>query len=200
MLSSWLTRIADGKEEYIINPGISARPDYDFLGDLWNRREDAEEVIKSKAQQFPIVNKINITSVSGLKEDARKHPFLWKGEFGNMAPDVIRWIWNPQTGEMIINAHDNHAQMVPRKSKFGEWVRGFYLPARKMVLVRPYFNPQKKGKFLQDWNEEHSATNDRVMSVIYGLLIGLMRRIPGLKVQLNIGNNDVKQLTGRANV
>lgn len=108
--------------------------------------------------------KIEITKTEGLSPLSKKvvSPFFWKGD-NNKKPAMIRWMWNPLSGEMRLSATGQmHSSYVKKDEKFDHWVRGFYFPEKKHIVIRPYapFGPY----------EYDSEISNRMLDYIGNLL------------------------------
>jgi len=60
-------------------------------------------------------------------------------------PERVRWMWHPRTGEMRIShaEQDHHATMLDagENKHYDQWVRGYYFPKHRKVVIRAHPNP-----------------------------------------------------------
>jgi hypothetical protein len=111
-------------------------------------------------EKAPIVSRINVTDTGTLQPPQGKtgpkltHPFFWVNQYG-VRPDIIRWVWNPITGEMRLGEVHNHAMLISSNDmSFDNWLRGFYFPEKKEIAIRPFgvsdnFDPEKSKKIIE---------------------------------------------------
>ena len=97
------------------------------------------EYIKSGRQRISTM--VNVGSVTGLVVPAKAKkdlfPFFWVSD-DLKAPGVIRFSWHPISGEIRIRSYGQHAADMGVKDKQEEWLRGFYFPKEKHLVLRPY--------------------------------------------------------------
>lgn len=130
------------------------------------------------------------------KEDASPFEYRPFGKF-----DVLRWIWHPQTGQFILSASPSHALMIPSnpngtRSKFTEWVRGFWEPDKKRIMIRPYFNPPSTNQAME-WTDDDRTLNSIVLDKIENLLRAeLEPQFGKIEFVRNVDNDKVQRLTG----
>jgi hypothetical protein len=150
-------------------------------------------------EKAPIASKINITNTGYLEPPQGKggtkkllHPFFWVNQYGEK-PSVIRWVWNPHTGEMRVGDQMSHAMMISSKDmSFDNWLRGFYFPAKKEIAIRPFG--------LAD-----SFDSDRSQKVIEKFAAMILPRVKSndpspsrpIKIVTNIGGDYVNNSTLR---
>lgn len=112
-----------------------------------------ESLMAARAMEYlvssgKIANRINVTKVEGLKPPISKdgniqpvHQFFWDSDMGltPQKPKVIRFNWNPFTGEMrILGRVGQHSDLMDQGEKdFDGLLRGFYFPDIKEVVLRP---------------------------------------------------------------
>jgi hypothetical protein len=143
---------------------------------------------EAQAKKFPINSNINITNTGELvapKGKPKAFPFQYVMPMGN-APETIRWVWNPRTGEMRMNPSGFHAQQIKKDEKFDQWVRGFYFPKKKLVAIRPYFSPS--GAY-DNWDASHAALNENIVA---RLTQALNKAFPGAKIEQGVDNQWLK--------
>jgi len=180
-------------------------------------------IIKQAApKRFPFSNDVNFANLNssglmiehGVDTPAEKdkllktHPFLRPDSNGRLPP-YMRWMWNPRTGEMLINTGAGmHADMLAnynRKQKeagkpisdFNSWLRGFYVPKTNDFAVRPYYMAQERLPFAvqrqQDYAPgltiEEQSVNDDMQHRIKSLVEkGMGKPIPKKNFHTNVDN------------
>ncbi len=142
-----------------------------------------------------IMRKLTITRAIGLMRSVEDNPFLWVSEYTGTPPSWIRWVWNPQRGTMYLGAPPScrrHVDIIPpsRRYPFGAWVRGFFFPAEKWIGIRPFWWPASPG---EDWTRQDAALNKKVMRVLVPML---QRQLPGCRIETDIDNQRLTELTG----
>jgi len=177
----------------------------------------SQKYLEARARQFRIVRSVNVVGVSGLeppiiespvseiqedlpevsevpKVDQNAHPFFWK-ERGQRVPSEIRWIWNPQTGDMYVGTQSRHAGMTPSGTDWDSVLRGFYFPSNKTVAIRPFYWPN--GTYDQ-WDSDHAELSaDIQMIFVTAIQPTLEQQEPAVQFQLNIDNKWLQSTTGR---
>lgn len=150
-----------------------------------------------RARCLRIVSKLRIAEARGLEApaDGSTSPFMWVREYSNRRPFWIRFVWNPQTGTMIVGTNPacfHHADLMPasRRYPFGAWVRGFYFPEWTLFAIRPFWWPRAKH---DSWNESHKELDRRILKVLVPLL---KDQIPSSKVAVGINNAWLAEKTG----
>jgi len=150
----------------------------------------------SRARDIKIVRKITIVKTLGLKRSgAEDNPFLWNSDSTGKPPFWIRFVWNPQTGKMILGVHPccrRHADIIPRSRRypFGAWVRGFFFPAERWIGIRPFWWPTRPE---DEWSQQHAALSNKIMRALVPML---RRKLPGCRIEVNIDNKRLTELTG----
>ena len=129
-------------------------------------------------------NNLNITSTGQLlPQKNKKNPFLWLNPFTNKPPDVIRWIWSPETGEMRLGMETFHGEQIGKNSKlFDSWVRGFYFPKTNKFAVRPFYWPEGAYDY---WDKDHRMLNAVIMDATSKILKNIM---PNAEIELEVDN------------
>jgi hypothetical protein len=97
------------------------------------------------ARQFPIVRAMNVTATTGLepKPEAGDRLPLWWVEQGTLkTPPIIRFCWQPRTGELRVGTQFRHKlQIMRHEFPFEAWLRGFSFQTEGVVALRTYFWP-----------------------------------------------------------
>ena len=149
----------------------------------------------NSSRNIKIVRKLTIIKTVGLKRSDEDNPFLWHSSYTGKRPFWIRFVWNPQTGRMILGVPlecYHHKDIIPssRRYPIDAWVRGFYFPEKRWIGIRPFFWPAGPE---DQWNKQHATLNDRIMKA----LVPMLRRIlPKARIETNIDNNRLAELTG----
>jgi hypothetical protein len=120
-----------------------------------------KDVIAVQLQTFPLAEKIDYRYLGGLQEEDKSygeklnqkirktHPFHRMNYMGTEKPTVIRWMWNPKTGEMLLDSSQMHAithagylQRLRGQGQttddFDLWLRGFYFPKTRELAIRTF--------------------------------------------------------------
>jgi len=192
-----------------------------YLYDAWRNRSDIgpdfvapQETVPLK-QEFQPTNQMNVRLSPKAKNwfeppkdaqgnpDPNASPFLWKPRSNDYSDNIIRWIWHPVSGDFILGENSEigqHSSMMPSRSemenppKFQEWVRGFWIPREKKIIIRPYFNPNSS---TATWDEEAAEINARVTQQIESLLRAHLEPLVGeLIIMSNATGPDVQRMTG----
>jgi hypothetical protein len=88
------------------------------------------------------VHRVNgLTPPPGMENE---FPFFWISTYDHKAPDKIRWVWSPLSGEMIIGNDSRHFNQLGENPTHerDSYVKGFYFPEYKTVAIRPFHWPQ----------------------------------------------------------
>lgn len=121
---------------------------------------------------------------------ATRHPFDRNERFADEPPRVIRWMWNPFTGDALMCASGRHADILRRframarrrSAPFGEWLRGFWFPRTKELVMRPY-DVDAIG-----WDDDWTYS-DRMQRRVKELIEKqLKRKIPAKRFFMNVTN------------
>jgi hypothetical protein len=120
---------------------------------------------------------------------ATRHPFFRNERFRDEPPRVIRFLWNPQSGDALLGASGRHADVLRRYAgkkrrvtPFREWLRGFYFPRTGKLVARP-FDVAAIGRD-GDW-----AFSDRMQRHVRRIVERqLKRKIPNVKFHMNVDN------------
>jgi len=92
----------------------------------------------------------------------------WTGE----RPDVMRFMWHPETNDFILSGNRQHANLlhshkvVEKKDvpKFDEWVRGIYSRKTNTIYLRPYFNrPDPYTEFNVRFEKQSVRSQERLL-------------------------------------
>jgi len=172
-------------------------------------RVSSKKYVDARARRFRIVHSVNVVGISGLepplveslddpesppKPDMQAYPFFWK-EIGQKTPQEIRWIWNPQTGDMYVGTQLRHAGMTPQGTEWDSVLRGFYFPSNKTVAIRPFYWPD--GSYDQ-WDTGHAELSaDIQMIFVTAIEPTLKQQEPEIDFKLNIDNKWLQSTTGR---
>ena len=120
------------------------------------------EVVAVQLRTFPLAEKIDYRYLGGLQEESKSydeklnqkirntHPFHRMNYMGTEKPSVIRWMWNPKTGEMLLDSgqmhamtHGNYLKRLEEQGKttdeFDLWLRGFYFPKTRELAIRTFY-------------------------------------------------------------
>ena len=129
----------------------------------------------------------------------QEHPFYWKEQFRSYEPDELRWSWNPKTGDLVVGADADHiAQINSRYPNIDQWVRGFYIPSKNQVIVRPfYWEQNEKNAERVGWDDKHEALNAELIgTIVYLLEATLPKKVK--QWEFNVDNEWLSQvLKGR---
>jgi len=157
-----------------------------------------------------------------LRKLRKTHPFMRDERMEWKPPEVIRWMWNPQTGEMISKAGrtTEHALILKgfedalkRRGKkrnfnapphnYGFWIRGFYFPRTNELAMRPYDISvlEPSALLMRDPDNEEKFLREaglystEVQRRLKELLEKQMRR-KFKKVYYDVGTEDLRQHFG----
>lgn len=91
------------------------------------------------------------SKLNSPEKDFSAHPLLREHAFGQGAPEFVRFMWNPWTGEMLLTSDTarDHSQMLANYKKklqgkgkntspFDAWIRGYFNPKDHSIMLRPW--------------------------------------------------------------
>ncbi len=174
------------------------------------RKEEAPVVSDGMRDQArvakfgPIASTPNYVSVSGLYKPQGAPeglpPLLWKNLDGS-TPDLIRFMFNPKSGATYVGTQQFHAYQLGKRrehGQFDEFVRGFYIPKRKTIALRPFSNPDGKYDTFDRAARVLSDTVHRSMTAMFQR--ELDPYVKGLKIDTGpeggLGNEYLKKQYG----
>ena len=163
-------------------------------------KKGKKEIVAALIETFPLAKQIDYRMLSGLQEESdaydkelnqqirKTHPFNRPDYAGVQKPSVIRWMWNPKSGEMLMDSSQMHAIMhgvymntLRGKGKstadFDLWLRGFYFPGTRELAIRP-FNLEAlfpKSQYASEddeaeYREAAAEFSDRMQEYLRGML------------------------------
>lgn len=126
--------------------------------------------------------------------------FAWVTPNGN-PPASFRWMWNPETGQVLLHWGTSsagamqHALMLRNHEKskgkisFDKWLRGYYIPGKQLVLMRPYGDESL-------WDDpEMPEVNAKVQQAAEAHFQRLMGSYaPNLSIMNNISNREAVEI------
>ena len=148
------------------------------------------------ARDIQIVSRINIAETKGLcpPPTAKSvHPFFWIEDGTNKLPDVIRFSWQPQTGDCYVGVVIRHVFQIPKDERypFASYLRGFSFPGSRTIALRTYYWP---GETYDFFDESHADLHDRVTD---GFLAALKPSLPrGVRTFRSVDNHWLRQTNG----
>jgi len=154
---------------------------------------------RSIEKKLVLSSKLTIKEVDGLMPSKKKgvFPFFWKDANGQI-PQMIRWSWQPASGDFLItsNAQPNFHSMQIQKfgsgHEYESWLRGFYFPAKNQLVIRTYFNPS--GVY-DDWNAKHREIDQEVETHFIVLIERVAKH--QFEVQTGVNNNYLRNTYSR---
>ena len=154
-------------------------------------------------QKIPISDAVKNVDVQGAQEEGdiedekerkkflKTHPLRRKERFGEDVPSIIRWLWNPRTGEMIssVGRATEHALMLSNYKRrrgrkggvdpYDMWIRGFYFPQTHELAMRPFAmdvfkpksefairTPEDEQLYYQMAKRESDLIQDRIAQIL----------------------------------
>jgi hypothetical protein len=129
------------------------------------RRRRGLAALAAALRTFPLAENIDYKHIGGMEREEKSytekqnekirktHPFNRNEYARGTPPSLIRWMWHPKTGEMLVDSgagmyhaimHGNYSDEIQEKgiqhtmAGFDEWLRGFYFPATRELAIRPY--------------------------------------------------------------
>ena len=102
------------------------------------------------------------------RRSPKVHPLRWVLSDTGGRPDWVRWVWHPRSGETRIGRVIHHYELLGKqRTQLSDWVRGFYFPKPRLLVVRTYFAPKDP---LDDFNAAYRELDERVSEQIVFLL------------------------------
>lgn len=165
--------------------------------------EDQPDTQVQPTTRFNFITDANEMNRRGLippDGDESAPPFAWLLPDGR-PPASFRWMWNPEDGRVLIDwgsssaGNMQHALMLRshERSKgrinFDKWLRGYYIPSKQLVLMRPYGDENA-------WDDpEMPEMNARVQQAAEDQFKQLMGPYaPNLTVMNNISNIEAVEI------
>ena len=145
---------------------------------------------KNSAREIPMSSTLEFKDLdrSGLLTEAYDpkikdvHPFL-RPTIGGQVPQYIRWMYNPMTGEMLVDSGSGmHAEQLDKyrrklkekgadTNEFEAWLRGFYVPKTGQLAMRPYWPRDDYDAY----DDAHMEINRRIQEHVRNLLQAQMK-------------------------
>lgn len=172
----------------------------------------SEDVKHVHARGF--VGEEDIDDTKALRRLKQTHPFKRQEFSTKEPPEIIRWMWNPRTGEMISSAGraTEHALILKnyesalkrsgkKADKYGIWIRGFYFPRTNELAMRPYDvsvlepSPVRDPEHAETFYREAGLYSTEVQKRLKALLEKQMRS-KFKNVYYDVGTEDLRKHFG----
>ncbi len=210
---SWYRRLVEAHEyqemllESVPDAAVPMKPyespDFPLLRRFYQQETDSSTGM-NVASQFDFHDSVEELQRKGLtppQGDTSIPPFLWLMNNGQ-PPKSFRWMWNPETGVMLIDwgamgAGQAHALMLRNfehargSITFDKWLRGYYIPESKTVLMRPYGDQERWEREPETMGRISARVQSQAESIFHSILD---RFVGSVNVQHNISNVEVREV------